>query len=215
MVLDWEIILYDRWILCFLGHNKDQWVAIHIWFGIAFLISSVFHLYFNWRILVGYFKKRLVPSFTIKAEWIVALMLCTIVYIDIIYEVPLFIWLTDLEESFKRHGSSQGGQGRYFGQAGMHMLEDQGKSSAEYQEPTISWSSEDNITKQIGRRTGRGIGRKTLREFCSDEGIDLSWASKKLSREGFIAKETMTMREIADVFAVHPSELPGILYNDQ
>ena len=69
-----------NWI--FLGHDKDQWVAIHVWFGVVLLVASAFHLYFNWRILVGYFKSRLVPSFTFRAEWIVALILCAVVYND-------------------------------------------------------------------------------------------------------------------------------------
>ena len=64
------------------------------------------------------------------------------------------------------------------------------------------------------RRTGRGTG-KTLREFCDDEGIDLSWAVEQLCGAGFTAKETMTMREIADEFSVHPSELRSILNDRQ
>lgn len=73
----------------------------------------------------------------------------------------------------------------------------------------------DHAQQQIGRRAGRGIGRKTLKKFCDDEGINLSLAFEQLSKAGFTAKETMTMREIADEFAMHPSELRGILLDNR
>jgi len=198
----------------FLGHDKDQWVALHVWFGIAFLVALAFHLYFNWRILVGYFKNRLVPGFTFRAEWIVALILCAVVYGGTIYELAPFSLVTDWEESFKQHGSGQAGQGRHLGQAGAHALESQGTSAAEEQGLYVYWC-EGDAQQQIGQRAGRGIGRKTLREFCNDEGIDLSRAAKQLSRNEFAVNETMTMREIADELTVHPSELRGILHDEQ
>lgn len=198
----------------FLGHDKDHWVGVHIWFGVALLVACAFHVYFNWRPLVGYFKNRLVPSFTFKAEWIVALILCAVIYGGIACEVAPFSSLTDWEESFKQHQFGQGQRGRQLGQAGMREPQGPGASSAEEQGLYVH-SSEHSVQQQAGRRAGRGIGRKTLREFCYDEGIDLSWAIRRLSREGFAAKETMTMREIADEFAVHPSELRTILQGGQ
>ncbi len=101
-----------------------------------------------------------------------------------------------------------------FGQTGMHALESQFTSSAEKQS-LDTCEGEDHAQQHIGRRAGRGTGQKTLREFCDDEGIDLSWAVEQLSRAGFAAKETMTMRKIADEFGIHPSGLRSILNNRQ
>ncbi len=56
-----------------------------------------------------------------------------------------------------------------------------------------------------------GMGQKTLKQFCSDEGIALSWALSRLKDQGFTARETMTMREIADSAGVHPRELRNVL----
>ena len=58
-----------------------------------------------------------------------------------------------------------------------------------------------------GWRDGAGMGQKTLRQFCQDEGIELSWAISRLQSDGFKVSETMTMREIADGAGMHPSAL--------
>ena len=41
-----------------LGYNKDQWIDVHVWFSIVFVIASIFHIYFNWAVLVCYFKAK-------------------------------------------------------------------------------------------------------------------------------------------------------------
>ncbi len=101
-----------------------------------------------------------------------------------------------------------------FGQSGMRALESQFTSGTEKQ-GLDTCDGEDHAQQKIERRAGRGTGQKTLREFCNDEGIDLSWAVEQRSRVDFTAKETMTMRKIADEFAMHPSELRGILNDRQ
>jgi hypothetical protein len=55
------------------------------------------------------------------------------------------------------------------------------------------------------------MGRKTLRQFCTDEGIDLSWAISRLQSQGLAVRDTMTLREIADLAGVHPRELRIVL----
>jgi hypothetical protein len=55
------------------------------------------------------------------------------------------------------------------------------------------------------------MGQKTLRQFCADEGINLSWAIARLQNQGLTVRETMTMREIADSVGVHPRELRSFL----
>jgi hypothetical protein len=51
---------------------------------------------------------------------------------------------------------------------------------------------------------GSGIGQKTLRQFCADEGINLAWAVSRSAAQGVTVRETRTMREIADSAGVHP-----------
>lgn len=58
---------------------------------------------------------------------------------------------------------------------------------------------------------GRGMGRMTLSEFCSSEGINLRTAIGRFRDAGIDVQGAMTMRDIADGAGVHPRELREIL----
>ena len=199
------------------GHDKDQWVAVHVWLSIAFIIASAIHIYLNWRILMGYFKDKIHKGWAFRAEWLVALAVCVVFYAGSARGVTPFSSLMSWEETFK-HGSAESGQGRRGGrmssQHGLNQTDHSGQSRVSG-EPASNESHEDcEQTGQGGHgpgRVGRGMGRMTLKQFCSDEGIEFSWAVSQLNSQGVTAAETMTMRQIADVLGVHPSELRGIL----
>lgn len=200
------------WI--FWGHDKDQWVAAHVWFSIAFVAASLIHIYLNWTALISYFKTKLQQRLAFRAEWISALVICGIIYAGTVYEAAPFSSLMAWKETFKHGETGTGEQGRHFGQSGMRALESQFTSGAEKQ-GLDTCDGEDHAQQKIERRAGRGARQKTLREFCDDEGIDLSWAVEQLNKAGCTAKETMTMRKIADEFGMYPSELRGILNDRQ
>lgn len=200
------------WI--FWGHDKEQWAAIHVWFSIAFVIASLFHIYMNWVALTSYFKTKLHNGFAFRAEWISVLVICSIFYIATVYEVAPFSSLIAWKETFKHGGTGPVEQGRRFGQAGMRALERQFSPGTEARVPDTC-GDEEHAKQQAGHRAARGTGQKTLEEFCTDEWINLSWAIERLSKAGFTVKEKMTMREIANEFSMHPSELRGILLDNR
>ena len=43
----------------FLGMTKTEWGNIHIISSILFILAGAFHIYFNWSILINYFKKKI------------------------------------------------------------------------------------------------------------------------------------------------------------
>jgi len=59
--------------------------------------------------------------------------------------------------------------------------------------------------------TVRGLGWKTLAQFCADEGIELAAALGRLKTGGVIADETLTLREIAAASGRKPYELPDLI----
>jgi len=189
-----------------LGYDKDQWVAVHVWFSLGFVIASIFHIYFNWTTLMCYFKSKIRKGFALRAEWIAALVICGIVYAGTTLEVPPFSSLMAWKETFKHEGPG-GGHGR--GRRGLaieHMIE------SDASEQSQAGIHEEEHTPGEGRnRGGFGMGRKTLKQFCNEEGIELSSAITLLKNNGFTVRETMTMREIADSKWVHPRELRNIL----
>ena len=63
-----------------LSLTKKEWIALHIWFSTLFLLVTVFHLVFNWRPLLSYFKDRMTRQMGFRWEWLVALAICGGVY---------------------------------------------------------------------------------------------------------------------------------------
>lgn len=198
------------------GHNKDQWTGVHVWFSIAFVVASVFHLYLNWAALTNYFKTKLKRGLAFRLEWIFALVICGILYAGTVGEVAPFSSLMVWKETFK-HGAAGEGQGQgWRGGRAQNLQGDNDQQSHSRQVQQQVGSCEEGQTQAHGPVAGRGgMGRQTLRQFCSDGGIELSWALSRLRNEGFTARDTMTMREIADGAGVHPRELRTVLLPEQ
>ena len=188
-----------------LGYDKDQWIGTHVWFSIAFVVASIFHLYFNWRALISYFTAKIRKGFAFRVEWLAALVLCGLLYAGTIYEVPPFSSLMTWKETFKREGSGGGGYGR-----GRQSLAKENINGTATSEQPIR-NREEYTTVSYQERGRSGMGQKTLKQFCDEEGIELSQAMLLLKKEGYTVQESMTMREIASSEGVHPRELRTIL----
>ena len=63
--------------------------------------------------------------------------------------------------------------------------------------PTSPNSGQKGLGRGPGGRGGDGAGRKTLSQFCVQEGIDLKTAMARLEAKGLKASAAQTMREIA------------------
>jgi len=219
----------------FWGHDKDQWVAVHVWFSIAFTVASLIHIYLNWTALTNYFKTKLQQGFAFRAEWISALVICGIIYAGTVYEAAPFSSLIAWKETFKHGAAGEGqqGQGWRGGRAGGHQVgnhpgpleghlanreQDLNGHGSNYQQrhsgqeqQQVGFCEEGQAQLRGPGAAQGGMGHKTLRQFCNDERIELSWALSRLRNEGFTARETMTIREIADGAGVHPRELRTVL----
>jgi len=202
------------------GYSKEQWTAVHVWFSLAFVISSAFHIYLNWASLTCYFKSKLHKGFAFRTEWIAALVICGVIGLGTIYEVAPFSSLVVWKETFKHSESGQGagGQGYRTGRGAGRL----GQSTFDMPASTTAvrvsaQDSEQGITGSCGTAvsaTGFGMGQKTLRQYCTEQGVELSWAISRLQSKGFTARETMTLRQIADSAGVHPRELRSILQSE-
>jgi hypothetical protein len=51
----------------------------------------------------------------------------------------------------------------------------------------------------------------TLKQYCAQNGLDLSVAMEKLRRAGLSPSEEMTLRAIADAAGIHPSDVRQLL----
>ncbi|MHC4519930.1 MAG: DUF4405 domain-containing protein [Planctomycetota bacterium] len=57
----------------------------------------------------------------------------------------------------------------------------------------------------------QGIGRMTLKEYCTSAGIEVGTAIEKLRQARLTASESSTLREIADTGSLHPSQVRQLL----
>jgi hypothetical protein len=84
-----------------LALTKHQWIALHLWFSLIFVIASGFHVYLNWKPLVSYFKGKLSKAFTLRAEWTLALVFCIAVFLGTLGDIKPFSSLHAWNESIK------------------------------------------------------------------------------------------------------------------
>jgi hypothetical protein len=90
---------WTNWNL--LSLTKHDWTGLHIWFSTLFLLAAVFHLVFNWRPLVSYFKDRLTRQIGFRLEWLIALAVCGGVYAGTRAEIPPFSTFLAFNEQVK------------------------------------------------------------------------------------------------------------------
>ena len=62
---DWRLI----------GLGKEQWGTMHTCLSLIFFAAAGFHLYYNWRTLLSHLKDRIKRTFSLRKEFIAALVL--------------------------------------------------------------------------------------------------------------------------------------------
>lgn len=91
-----------------LALTKDQWSGLHIWFSLVFLVAAPFHIYFNWRSLLNYFKEKTRTAFALRREWVLSLIICSIMLVGTLADVTpfssLMIWNEAIKGSWKVQG---------------------------------------------------------------------------------------------------------------
>ncbi|MCP4296675.1 MAG: DUF4405 domain-containing protein [Proteobacteria bacterium] len=96
-----KIAYWIDWTL--LGLTKTQWGSIHTLSSFLFIFAGSFHLYFNWKPLMGYLSKRSKEGvkFRLKRELAISTIVSLFVVFSGIYQVPPLSYLMDLSEEVK------------------------------------------------------------------------------------------------------------------
>ena len=84
------------------GLTKHDWASVHTWFAATFFVAAVFHLIFNIRPLLNYFRDRLTRRPGLRWEWVVAVALCGVVFAGVQMRIPPFSTLLNLGERVKQ-----------------------------------------------------------------------------------------------------------------
>ncbi len=94
-----RIANWAGWTL--LALTKHQWIGLHIWFSLIFVVASAFHVYLNWKPFVSYFRDKVSKGFALRAEWTLVLVICAGVFIGTLGDITPFSSLLAWNESIK------------------------------------------------------------------------------------------------------------------
>ncbi len=88
-------------IWSFWGLVKDQWGAIHMLGGLLFLITGIFHVYFNWKLLINYLSGKAQGGLKYKKELTLSSLVLILVVISGIWSLPPLVYVLDWGEDYK------------------------------------------------------------------------------------------------------------------
>jgi len=94
-----RIANWSRWSIALL--DKSRWQAVHTILAFLFVVAAGFHLFFNWRVIVGYLRTRLREGIRRKWELAGASGLMVAIVSLTIAGVPPFQTVMDAGEQIK------------------------------------------------------------------------------------------------------------------
>ena len=90
---------WTNWKLC--GLTKHGWGAVHTILGYVFLIFAILHIYFNWKPILSYIKRKIKGGMRMRAEMTVSVVVTLLITVLTIASIPPFSSIMDLGESLK------------------------------------------------------------------------------------------------------------------
>ena len=94
-----RVAYWTKWQ--FLGLEKDQWGAVHIFSGLLLLIAGGFHLYYNWKPLIKYLSGKIESALRYKKELGISLCILLWIVVSGIWSLPPLVYVSELGESIK------------------------------------------------------------------------------------------------------------------
>jgi len=93
--------------LTIFGFTKDQWQSIHTIFTFLFIIAGSFHIYYNWKPILAYFRTKMKEQFKVRKEMILSALFSLIVFSLVLANVPPFKTVMDFGEDFSNSWSDE------------------------------------------------------------------------------------------------------------
>ena len=106
-----RIAYWADWHL--LGLSKTDWTHIHINTGLLFLIALALHIYYNWKALMAYLKRRVKQVQPFNREFNIALIITVYCVMGSYWLLPPFNWVMALNEDLKDAAATKYGEPPY------------------------------------------------------------------------------------------------------
>jgi hypothetical protein len=221
------------------GFTKDQWAALHTIFGYVFLIFALIHIYYNWKPILNYIKKKVRAGIRMRMELSISLILTILFFVATAISIPPFStvmdfgtkmknsWEESSQEPFIPHAEDMSLE-ELIGQIGISqdealaLLESNG-----IKVPDMSSKVKD-IAKEFNKspvaiyeilekeptpkkKSGMGYGWKTLENFAQELDIPLQDIMAFLQDKGIEAKKDEVIRNVAEKNGMTPYELVELI----
>ena len=236
---DRKVTSWTDW--SFLGLNKQQWDNLHINIGILFIVMIVWHIYFNWKPIKNYLKKKRELKVFIK-EFNAALIVTVLFTVGTITMTLPFSFLINLGNGVKAMNSLNDGNPP-FGYAEYATLEDfclitaidlksakerlksRGIKVDSTKETLKTIAAKNSISPKdifliIKDKTTKielpselpiGIAQKSLKSLAREYRIDLNKFLQHLKHYNIKATLESKFKKIAKENNLHPAELYNML----
>ncbi len=148
------------WVLWeFGGLSKTDWGNMHILSSMLFILAGAFHMYFNWKPLVRYFKDRLRGGLRIRWEIVVACACVFWILASALKPFPPLSYLLDLNSWIKGTWAAEDDYEPPFGHAELMPLRsfckkmdiDPESASRELQARGIQFENDMETLEEIAR----------------------------------------------------------------
>jgi flagellin-like protein len=93
-----RIAHWTQWT--FLGFLKDDWTALHLLTTYVFLVALGFHIYYNWKTLLSYLRKKAREALAMTREIALATAVTAAMVVVSFASAPPASWVVELGEYF-------------------------------------------------------------------------------------------------------------------
>ena len=237
-----RVALWSKWTFLFL--TKEQWQAIHTILSFAFVIAAIFHLYFNWSILINYIKRKLQQGLNKKRELIWSTILTLALMVLTIVGIPPFSTIMDWSENLSNSWSNEQIEPPIPHAESMTLAElskatqqplddilqnlrnndikpDSNTVLVEDLAKQYDMTPQQLYEKMIVKKNvdsiigiGAGNGRKTVEQICEQFNVPVQTAIKRLNEKEISAKSDELIKDIALEYDMLPIDVVEIIKAD-
>lgn len=234
-----RIANWSEWRL--LGFSKAQWQTVHTVFSFIFVVTASVHLFFNWKVILGYLARKYRDGINKRRELGASLTAGVIILVMAAAGVPpfssLMAWGEDLKNGWaaseppvphaelltltRLAGEMQlppdrvmqmlAAHGLVADSAGMTVRDLARKYDLTPKQVYDRIPGAGNATGKRVAGTGPGYGRKTVQMVCEEEGIDTPAALARLTAAGITSDGSMSIRSLSQSAGKTPVEIVGII----
>ena len=221
----------------FWGLDKDTWGAVHINSSLVFFIIVMWHIYYNWKLLIGYIKKRTQMALNLKTETLTALILSVFIVVASLYDIPPFgtimKWNEDIKDFWAAKADSQPPIPhaeamtvsefceklnipieRFENRAKQYGWDVKSRSDTIQEIAERSDMAPADIYKALQVTSGNGgtgWGRKTLEQVCQELGKSPDTAIEELKSKNIVADKKAYIRDIAGEYRLRPVDIVNLI----